>query len=158
MATTLISVRMTDVEGLHYRVPLFFDFSDVDTVAKAQAQVDAYEPLFEAVSGCVIDEAEVSFPITVSGTGSPDVGYSVRSGAWLAFQDSDGVGSGLYLPAILGAMIANDSVIDTQTNMAALLAAMTGTGANGEKPLSTRGSGSLWTTYRGGKGASRKVK
>jgi hypothetical protein len=158
MATTAISVKWRDVEGLEKTEVLFFDVSDVDTVAKAQTQLTKYELLLEDISGAVIVEANVTFGLTVSAVATPDVGYSVRAGAYLSFQNSDNVGDGIYIPAVLNGFMTDDVLNDDDTEPAALIAAMLGTGSDGEEPLSTRGSASLWTAFRGGKGASRKVK
>jgi len=158
VATTMISVVFEDVEGLRWREPIYFDVGDVDTVAKAQTQLGKYETLLENLSGCAIVEAQVTFNLTVDTGQSPDVGYSIRSGAYLSFRNSDSVGDGIYIPGILGNKISNDVIIDSETNVAAFIAAASGSGANSEEPLSTRGSGSLWATYLKGKGASRKVK
>jgi len=158
MATTAISIKWRDVEGLEKTEVLFFDSGDVATVAEAQAQITAYEALLEDVSGCIIVEANATFGLTVSAVETADVGYSVRAGAYLSFVNSDNVGDGMYIPGILNGFMSDDVLNDAATEPAALIAAMLGSGVGGEEPLSTRGSAALWTTYRGGKGASRKVK
>lgn len=158
MATTAISIKWRDVEGLEITDVLYFDSGDVGTVALAQTQLTAYEALLEDISGCIIVEANVTFGLTVSTVETADVGYSVRSGAYFSYRNSDTVGDGIYIPGILGGFISDDVVNDAATEVAAFIAATLGTGAGGEEPLSTRGSASLWTLFRGGKGASRKVK
>lgn len=158
MATTAISIKWRDVEGKEITEVLYFDTGDVGTVAQAQTQLTAYETLLEDISGCIIVEANVTFGLTVSTTETADVGYSVRSGAYMSYKDSDNVGQGIYVPGILGAFIVNDIVVASATEVAAFIAATLGTGAGGEEPLSTRGSSALWTTFLRGKGASRKVK
>lgn len=158
MATTAISIKWRDVEGKEITEVLYFDVADVATVAAAQTQLTAYEALLEDVSGCVIVEANVTFGLTVSTVETPDVGYSVRSGAYLSYKDSDNVGQGLYIPGILGGFIVNDIVVETATEVAALIAATLGSGVGGEEPLSSRGSAALWSDFIKGKGTSRKVK
>jgi hypothetical protein len=157
MATVGISIVWQDVEGLRFADRLDFDAGDIPTLIVAQAQLVLYEGLLENVSGGAIVEASVTFPLTVSASESPDAGYSVRSGAYLSFKDSDSVGQGLYIPCILGDKIIDDVVDADDTEMAALIDGILGN-TSGTKPLSSRGSGSLYASYRGGKGASRKVK
>jgi hypothetical protein len=157
MPTTQISFRWTDTENDHIRETLDFDTGDVPTVAEAQEQATKYELLMEAMSGCKIDEISVTFPLTVSSAEAADSGYSVYSGATLSFQNSDGVGDSVYIPGILEAKIANKIVIDSDTEVAEFIDAATGSGANTEEPVSTRGSAALWTLYKKGKRATRKA-
>jgi len=158
MASTAISLVWEDAEGKRYPTTINFDYTDVDTLAKAATQLSEYEPILEAMSGCVITEASVTFPLTADDVATPDVGYSVRAGAYLSFVDSDGVGQGIYIPGMLASKMANDVVNDGDSDVAAFIADALGEGVGGEEPLSARGSGALFTTFRGGKGASRKVK
>jgi len=158
MATTAISIKFRDIEGKEVTEVLFFDSGDVGTVALAQAQLAKYETLLEAVSGLPIVEANVTFGLTVDTGQSPDAGYSVRAGARLSFLNSDTVSDSLYVPGFLQGKMSNDIVNDADAQVLALINAIKGDGADGEEPLSTRGSGALWATYRGGKGTSRKVK
>jgi len=153
----MISLIWQDVEGNRIPSQLYFDSTDVATVALAATQLTKYEPLLEAMSGCAIVEASVTFPLTADTNENPDGGYSVRAGAYLSFRDSDGVGQGIYLPGILGDKISNDAVDDSDSDVSAFVDAATGNGTDGEEPLSTRGSASIWSTWRGGRGASRKV-
>lgn len=158
MATTKISVKWRDAEGKEVTEQMYFDVGDVATVAAAQTQLTAYEALLEDVSGCIIVEANVEFPLAVSTVEIADVGYNVRSGVWIAYRNSDGVGDGLYVPGILDGMTSEDKLDRGVSEVNLLLNAIEGTGINSEERLSTRGSASLWATYRGGKRVSRKVK
>lgn len=158
MPTTLISVTWVDAEGDKITVPTYWDSTDVATVADAQAVITGLEGLLENVAGPVILSAEVKFPLTASQVENADSGYSVFSGATLSFRNSDGVGDQLYIPGILQSQIADQVVIPSTTEMAALIAALstsTGVGANAAR-ISSRGSGSLWNAYVKGKRSTRK--
>jgi hypothetical protein len=152
-----MSLRWRDVEGKSSQlvVPMYFDAADVPTLADAQTTFTKYETLLHALSGCVIAEAEVVFPLTLAGTESPDAGYRTRTGATLSFINSDEQGDSIYVPGILDDKIIDGIVDSSDSDVADFITEATGGGTT--DPLSTRGSGSLWTDYEGGKQTNRKV-
>lgn len=152
MPTVRITTIWEDSEGRRQSVPLYFDSLDITTLASAQTAYVAYETLMLAISGASIVEAEVTFGIAVAGGQTPDSGYNVRSGAYLSFENSDDVGDGLYLPAILENDIANGVVNPDDADVAAFIAQAT----SGSPPLSTRGSASLWSDFIRGRETVRK--
>lgn len=158
MATVRMSVTYEDAEGDRVTQALHWDSADVTTVAEAQDAFTDFETLIHDVTGGAIVDAEVSFPLTIAGTETPDAGYSVFSGATLSFRDSDGNGQSLYVPAILQSQIAGQVVNDVATpGMLEFLADVetNGFGTGGHR-LSSRGSGALWNTFLTGKRSTRK--
>lgn len=155
MPTVRISMVWEDAEGRQISTPVHFDSTDLTTLAIAQSTYTAYEALLQALSGAALVSAEVCFPLTATGAGSPTAGYNVRSGGWLGFQNSDGQGDGLYLPALLDAKMDQGKVISTDTDVAAFVTEAIGGGT--VDPISTRGSGSLWGAFVRGYETVRKL-
>lgn len=149
---------MIDHEGDTIVIPTYWDSADVTTLAEAQAIAAGLETLLEDVSGADVLESEVSFPIAASDAANPSDGYSVHTGATLSFLNSDGVADSIYIPAVLESLVTNKVVQDTG-DMGTLITAFTtatGVGANNER-ISSRGSGALWSSFRGGKRSNRKT-
>ena len=156
MPTVRMSLTFQDVEGSKKTIPLYFDSADITTLAIAQTVYTIYETALHAVTGAAIVNAEVCFGLNLSNAETPDAGYSVYNGAYMSFDDSDDVGQGIYVPAMLQGKMANELVIPTDTQVAALIdLILNGTG--GAEPLSSRGSAALWTAYKIGRQVVRKV-
>lgn len=153
MPTARISTLWQDTEGRQVSIPLYFDTGDVSTLALAQTAFNAWETVLEALSGNAIVGAEVCFALTHSTAESPDSGYNVRSGAYASFMNSDSQADGLYIPGILEAKMIEGILDPTDADVAAFITAAT----TGTYPLSTRGSASLWTTFRRGFETVRKL-
>lgn len=155
-ASVRITTKWRDAEGSEKTLPLYFDPGDVSTVAIAQTVFTGYETLLHAVSGAAIVGAEVCFGLTPALTENPDAGYSVYNGAYLSFENSDNRGDGFYLPAVLQGKIANELLIPSDSDVAALIdVILNGTG--GLAPLSTFGSNSLWQIFKIGRQVVRKI-
>lgn len=148
-------MKWQDNEGRTKSTPMYFDSNDITTLALAQTAYTGYEALLAALSGCALVEAEVCFPLAVSGAQNPDAGYNVNTGAILGFRDSDGIGQSMYIPGILEDKVIANVVDDEDGDITALVTEATNNGTL--LPWSSRGSASLWAIYRGGKFAARKV-
>ena len=154
MPTVRVTTVWEDIEGARISVPLYFDTGDVSTVALAQTAFTTYEALMLAMSGSSIVSAEACFGLNVSGAQNPDNGYNNRSGAFLSFVNSDTIGDGLYIPAMLDDKLSGGIVDESDTQVAAFI----NEALNGTIPLSSRGSASLWLAYKIGKETIRKIK
>lgn len=154
MASVRISTKWRDTEGREVSVPLYFDTGDVSTVALAQTAYTTYELLLQALSGNALFEAEVCFPLVSTGAGSPDSGYNVRSGAYASFMNSDSQADGLYIPGILESKMINGILDIAETDVAAFITEA----ISGAIPLSTRGSGSKWSSIIRGFETVRKLR
>lgn len=134
MATLIISYKIKDAEEDRFvTMPIHYNESQVDTVAKAQAIATDFAPLFAAVSGCEIIGARADFPLTVPidpvGT---DSGYRVDAGATLSIYNASGRAHSLFVPGFLLSRIVNGVVDSSDADVAAFLAALTaGTGITG---------------------------
>lgn len=155
MATVKISTTWEDAEGDQKTIPWYFDSGDLTTIALAQTAFTGYETLMHAISGNAIVAAEVCFGLNVAGTQNPTAAYNVHSGAYMSFTDSDDVGQGVYVPGVLDSKLVNRVLNAADSDVAALITAMTGGGAL--DPFSSRGSASLWAAYNIGRRVVRKV-
>lgn len=148
---TLVSVRVTDAEGKTTPMPYYFPDS-VNTVAAAQGKFDTLAPLLDGLIDGVITGADVSFGLTVPGSGiktSAVAGSRTDAGATLSYRNSASRAWSHYVPTFKAVFLVNDVVVlaDVTSYNAAMVGALVASDDNG---LDLQG-------YRGGKQARRKV-
>lgn len=150
-----ISFTWEDSEGNEKSFPLYFDSADITDIAEADTLAGIYAGLMAAVSGCIVTGASITWDLTVPAPGTADGGYFLNSGAYLSFEDSNEVQSGIYIPGMLNANIVGEVVNPDAAGVAALIAQATGVAA--AIPLSTRGSGAQFAEYVRGFLTQRKI-
>lgn len=168
MPSTLISFEVEDSEGDIVSLPLYFDATGadaVDTVAKANAAAAEWAKVLNFVTACRVGRATVTFDLGDKGGGKlvPTTAYTNDRGATISVRDSNTIGQSLYIPGYLLSEISSKVVSLDGENTVRLVAAIEeGEYHDGsddveiEHRLSSRGSGSLWTSVLKGKQTTRK--
>lgn len=133
MATLLITYKIKDSEGKITTMPIHYNESTVDSVAKAQGIATSFAPLFAAISGCEIIGAKAEFPLTVPPDAvGTDSGYRVDAGATLSFYNSSGKAVSMYIPGLLLSRMSQSVVDLDDADIQAFTDALTaGTGITG---------------------------
>lgn len=154
--TRTISLLWQDSEGNEKWETLYFDSADITTIAEADTLAGEYAALMSTMSGCIVVDAKIEWSLTVPAPGTADGGYFLNSGAYLSFEDSNEVASGVYVPGMLNANMIGKVVNAEATGVAAFITAASG-GAGASAPLSTRGSGAQFASYRRGFLTQRQI-
>lgn len=154
MATLLLTFKILDGEGNIRTMPLHYNESEVDTLAKAQGIATSLAPIIEGtITGEVIG-AECTFPLTVPAPSNTASGRN-DAGATLSYYVTGGTSDSLYIPTFDGLYLEQKKVV-TEAPVDALNAALvSGTGVTGSYQAHSRHELN-YTAYRGGKQSVRK--
>lgn len=156
--TRSISFLWQDSEGNQKTETLYFDSADIVDIAGADTLAGLYAAAMAEISGCIVVDAWIEWKLTVPAPGTADGGYFLNSGAYLSFEDSNEVASGVYIPGILNENVVGEVVNPAATGVADFITLAIGNSVvAGAEPLSTRGSGSQFATYRRGFLTQRKI-
>lgn len=159
MATLVISYKIKDSEESFTTMPIHYNESDVDTVAKAQGIATTFAPLFAAISGCEIVGARADFPLTVPADPvGTDAGYRNDAGATLSIFNASARAQSLFIPGFLLSRLSQGVVNGDDADVAAFLAALTaGTGITGTF-RATDGNEIYLSAFNRGKQSVRKTR
>ncbi len=96
------------------------------TLAQVQGFVTAFAPLIDAIVGGVINEATVSFPLTLPGglKTSADSGATVHRGGLFGFDNPSPYKWSQYVPSLTPTLFVGKDVNVGDTDVAAYLTAM----------------------------------
>lgn len=119
----LVSLSMSTPDG-RKSVQTFLPAAT--TLAQAQGFMTGFAPLIDAIVGGVINEAIVSFPLTLPGglKSSADAGATVHRGGLFGFDNASPYKWSQYVPSLTPALLIGTSVNVGDTDVAAYLTAM----------------------------------
>lgn len=152
------SIRIRDGGGKTTNANLYFD--PATTLAAVQAYVTDYLPVLDAVTGGVIDRAELTLPLSIAGTtpalkAVAEADVIVANGFNLGFTQADTSNRWTQrVPAVKTALYAEYTLNTTDPLVVAYVNALVG-GLGGLEPQSNRGNDIL--SFLGASFSGRKV-
>ena len=119
----LVSLSMSTPDG---RKSVETFLPSATTLVQAQGFMTGFAPLVDAIVGGVIQEASVSFPLTLPGglKSSADAGATVHRGGLFGYDNPSPYKWSQYIPSITPALLIGKDVNVGDTDVAAYITAM----------------------------------
>jgi len=119
----LVSLSMSTPDG---RKSVDTFLPPATTLVQAQGFMTGFAPLVDVIVGGVINEASVSFPLTLPGglKSSPDVGATVHRGGLFGYDNPSPYKWSQYIPSLTPTLLIGEQVNVGDSDVGAYITAM----------------------------------